>query len=326
MLSDSNYLLKNLPIGYLSSLLFNPVVQEHFYNKIMLLLEGQDQLLQFRTLTILEVLCYSNFQYFHIKDNFDRFLRILGEQSISEKLINKFLKSVNHILKTALSVEEKSESCDIIITPLNLTHLTSVLHSKKSDFSESLSMILFLLSFSPANLDLIVSNLQENIDKFAFNLSFKLIEILDDQAKSEDNEDSMMMIGKKITATYDAQVRLLKIFKLLEQLFKRSFSQIYKQTETGSGNGNQEKTDQFDKIKQKVLASFSSYFNQKNIRRVFVNLFKVLRFYESKIDKVVSKRQVSKPAFLKLLPLVESFFPSYKLLCDDHFLNRSNKT
>lgn len=320
MLSDPGFLLKNLPIGYLSSLLFNPKVQEHFYDKIMLLLEGTDQLLQFRALTLLEILCYSNFQYFHIKDNFDRFLRILGEQLISEKLIHKFLKSVNHILKTALSVEEKTESCDIIITPLNLTHLTSVLHSKKSDFSEPLSMILFLLSFSPANLDLIVSNLQENIDKFAFNLSFKLVEIMDDQTKCDDNEDSLMMIGKKITATYDAQVRLLKIFKLLEQLFKRSFSQIYKQAETGNNNGSQEKTDQFDKIKQKVLASFSNYFNQKNIRRVFINLFKVLRFYESKIDKVVSKRQVSKPAFLKLLPLVESFFTIYKLLCDDDFL------
>jgi E3 ubiquitin-protein ligase HUWE1 len=320
LLEDSTFSLKNLPIGYISSLLFNHEIQELFYTRLVIFLEGEDQLLQSRALILLEILCYSNFQYFQSKPNFDRFVSLLGVQKIPEKLINRFLKSVNHILKTTLSFEEKSETCNITITPLNLTHLTSVLHCKRSDFSEPLSMILFLLSFSAVNLELIVSNLQENIDRFAFNLNMRLLEILEDQAKSQETEEALLLIGKKIAATYDSQVRLLKIFKLLEQLFKRSFSQIFKQTETEEAGVPQEKTDQFDKIKQKVLTSFSSYFNQKNIRRVFVNLFKVLKFYETKIDKAVSKRQVSKPAFLKLLPLVESFFTIYKLLCDDEFL------
>ncbi len=83
----------------------------------------------------------------------------MSEHCQSSKLVTRFLRCINHIIKTQLYYENKKESCELIITQTNLDHLASIIGCPLPDVSEQLSIILYLLAFNDSNLELIVSKL-----------------------------------------------------------------------------------------------------------------------------------------------------------------------
>lgn len=328
LIKDQLFPYDCFPISYLSSILFNIERQEYFYIKLLEIIETQEKNVKLRALTVLEILTYSNFHFFHEKRNFDRVLWLLKDCKSEEQLLHKLTRTINHIVKTMLVKVEDGEGCEISINQENLDHLTCILYSKNQSLFDALSVILFMLSFNNKNLELIIESLQENIAKLAFSLNMKFDEILLLDQKSMDSENYFNLIAVKINEKLSLQNGILKIFKLLEQLFKRSFSLNFNDDKNeGEAFNNpedaknkDEKSTKFNEIKNRILASFANYFKQTNIKLLFLNMFKVLHLYEPVLDSIIEKKRLSKPIFTKLLPIIESFFIIYKLLCDEEVL------
>ena len=339
-ISDINFKLLDVPIGLLSALLFNYEAQKMFYDKALDILKGYEEKVKIRFLTVLEKLSHSNFYYWLIKGNFDKLLGLIRSNQNNGELCLLILKTVVVVSKSAITFKNGTENCELTIDPIKLETLTLPLFSDLGDayITEYLSLTLMILSFNKDNLEFIIKNLQKNIDGFAFNLNLKLLDILE-TSKDLPKEEYMLTLNRKITANYDQQVKLLKIFKLVEQLFAKSFNKSLQETQEKDKRKDTEKekdknkdkkeeegaTDQFEKIKEIVLQSFSTYFDQINIKRVFSNLFKVLNLFEHELSYFTEKKTVSKPFFLKLTPLIESFFIIFKILCDDEVLQSIKK-
>lgn len=335
-IADPVFQLQALPISHLSAILLEPERQAFFYRKLLDLVEESDSVVQLRAFTALEALSYSNFLFFHDKRNFDRLLQILRKYQTDEQLLIKLTRTLNHIVKTTLTQTETTENCDLAISQDNLDCLTCILYSKNQALFEALTVILFMLSFNVKNLELIIDSLQENIARLAFSLNMNFEEILRLDRTRLDRPLYFAQVASKLNEKAAMQNGILKIFKLLEQLFKRSFSLNFaddkEEEDSLSVEGaerpsvpvkdrkDEDKSSRFNEIKTKVLASFANYFKQTNIKLLFFNMFKVLNIYEPILEATIEGKKLSKPIFTKMLPLIESFFIIYKLLCDEEML------
>jgi E3 ubiquitin-protein ligase HUWE1 len=335
-IQDPVFQIHVMPISHLSSILLSVDRQAFFFHRLMELIEAGTPSTQHRALTVLETLSYSNFLYFHEKPNFDRLLRCLNRLQNEEQLLMKLTKALNHIVKTTLGQTETGETCDITITQENLESLMCILYSKNQALFEALIVILFMLSSNVKNLELIIDSLQENIAQFAFSLNIKFEDILRLDKSKMERSAYLALVASKISDKMSMQNGILKIFRLLEQLFKRSFSLKLSgdadEDESVSAEAGKapavkprsgkdvDKSSRFNELKSKVLASFANYFKQTNIKMLFYNMFKVLNIYEPILNETVENRRLSKPVFMKLMPLIESFFIIYKLLCDEELL------
>lgn len=332
IIDDKIFKLQTLPISHISAILLNPDKQTYFYQQLLERIENSCQTTQLRALSVLEVLSYSNFLFFHEKFNLDRIMRCLDLCKSDDQLLNKLTRILNHIVKTTLVQTETGESCDIMITQENLDNLTCILYSKNQSLFEALTVILFMLSFNFKNLELIINSLQENIARLAFPLNMTFEEMLKIDRSQVASPTYFSYLASKINEKSSMQNGILKIFKLLEQLFKKSFSANFtdeklndeelsgEQNEKARDKRDTEKSNRFNEIKSKVLGSFANYFKQTSIKLLFLNMFRLLNIYEQNLDATVESRRFAKPVFTKLMPLIESFFIIYKLLCDEEVL------
>ena len=328
LIEDKTFNIDRFPVSLVSTLLFTIENQAYFYQKILDLIQESSSVVKLRALTFMEILTYSNFLYFHEKRNLDRILNILSSAKDEELILIKLTRILNHLVKTMLVHTPTGDYCEFSISQQNLDHLTCILHSKNQSLFDALSIILFMLSFNNANLELIIESLQQNIANMAFSLNLKFDEILKLEAFKMNDSHYFSIIASKLNEKQSLQNGILKIFKLLEQLFKRSFSLNFNDEKDELDNLDQielakkkdEKSTKFNEIKTKVLASFANYFKQANIKLLFLNMFKILNIFEQSIDIIVEKKRLSKPIFVKLMPLIESFLIIYKLLCDEEVL------
>ena len=318
-IEDLEFNLNNIPIGLISALLFDDKIQNKFYNNIF----ESDLEIKKRYLLITEKLTYSNYQFFHKKENFDKLLEYLLKYQDDNFIITIILKILIHITQTSVNFIKKRSNCIILISKRNLECLTGTNYIKTTNFpvSEYLSRILMILSFNKENLKTIIDNLKDNISTFGFNLNLNLENIL----KVDKKEKNYIRKIKKIAMNnFDSYVKFLKLFKLVEQLFTKSFN-INLQDVKKNDKKKEIEDDQFEKIKEKVLSEFTNYFDDSTIKNVFAKLFKIIFIFEKDIDELLKIKTFSKPVFFQFLPLIEAFFISYKILCDDETFQNIKK-
>ena len=320
-IEDLEFNLNNVPIGLISALMFDDDLQNLFYENIFL---STNLEVKKRYLFVTEKLTYSNYQFFHKKVNFDRLLEYLLEFQHETFIITIILKILIHVTQTSVSFLKKKANCGILISKRNLQCLTCTNYIKTSNFpvSEYLSRILMILSFNKENLKTIIDNLKDNISTFGFNLNLNLENIL----KIKKQNNYIDKIKKIASNNFDSYVKFLKLFKLVEQLFTKSFNINLQDVKKNNSDKKKEiEDDKFEKIKEKVLNEFSNYFDDSTIKNVFAKLFKIIFIFEKDIDELLKIKTFSKPVFFQFLPLIEAFFISYKILCDDETFQNIKK-
>lgn len=115
-----------------------------------------------------------------------------------------------------MTINEKQETCNLLISKRSLENLTEVnyIDTLECPISEYLSLILIILSFRKENLRTIVTNLKDNISCFALNLNIHLKTIL--ETKKDTKLEYMNFIEKIIMKNLNTYVRFFKLFKIVE--------------------------------------------------------------------------------------------------------------
>lgn len=237
---------------------------------------------------------------------------------------------------------EKLHELRLSSEQISLLYLVLTSDGIKEVHLNMLPSINSMLYTNKYNFDLFIVHMQKTVTDLVTTISKKLslvlrlLKVAKEKSIIGDKEFIDRFINKNIDYKGVNEQRLLKVFRMIDQLFIKYFESEHKES-LGDTNNCTEEADQQNKSKddleegptlgakmrESVRMKFSTVLEDQTLKVFWVDLMELMDVIGQGGQKVISSYQ---PLVDRIQPLTECFFISFKILGDDeHLIKRTTK-
>lgn len=288
---------------------------------------------------------------------FDSFMTLISDYRDEPNHVTVLLKILHNVVELNLEQAKPpktEEICRVELSPQRAKELSEVLYFKKSNEQtiKALGSLVSLFCLNDANLKTFIEELTQSISSLCTHLNEQLgvdISLLKEYLGNKTDAGLEMiefLVSKRQGKQNFSEVRFLKVFNLVSQLYEKSLERAQKmseETQSGSqppqpaakvaslasspahpneGSTSPKKTKEEEwkgRVCEEVRLQFNVLMNNQRLVNLWLNICESLSLLEQIFE---GKDKILGPIIVGMKPLLESFFIKYKILCDDETVNK----
>lgn len=275
----------------------------------------------------------------------DEFIDLVFIYKDSPKQVELLLKIVLNVVELSVETGEESpsskqslpeESLKLSITGERVKQLCEVLNYRKTteETIRVLGSLVSVLCLNEKNLSTFIGELTNTVFLLSNQLNSQLdpdILMLKDHI-SKPNDATLDLIEfsiiKRQSKTSFNEIRFLKVFQLILQLYEKSLERSQRvleiaesSKEKSSGKDSKEKKQEEikNRVCKEVREQFGVLMQNESLIHLWLNICESLSCLETIF---IHKEKLLTSVIHGMKPLIESFFIKYKILCDDEMYDK----